>query len=262
MVDLKGGNVECVKLLLQKSENNSQKNELFTKDNNNEAPAFTAVIDGKPEVLDFMLQQMDSKTKEEFYGTRSSGPQGSYAPIAYIREKSKHGAISSKEHQQAFKVLVSHLNKDDSRLYTAWLYAAKHDDIEMGKTILGKATNEEVKQQLIGYQATHYSDGFHTALHECAERNSAKFLEWLLSIISEDNEMFTKTSYSGYTPLMVAASKTHMKCVTMMLNKLKNDRKRLNEILKLKDRDDNDIIRMCLLYSNHKNKVYFIFPLI
>merc|ERR1712113_906212 len=112
-----------------------------------------------------------------------------------------------------------------------WLFASRNDDIEMGELILSKASDDETKAKIINYQATHYTEGFHSAMHECCEYNTPNWLRWLLSIISDDNAMFTIKNFYGNTPLMICAEKCHIKCAKMILNKLKSNRQKMNEVL-------------------------------
>eukprot|EP01084_Bolivina_argentea_P081729 147967_1 len=242
----KGGNVDCIKLLISKCENDKQRKHLFAEDNGSRAPAFVAIMDGKVNAADFFLKQMDQDQKTKFYNTRVDNKD----PIKYLRDNGEE----SKEHIETLKVLVSHLKDDDDHLYTTWLFAAKMDDIEMGKLILSKASDEQVKNKIINFKAPHYSDLFNNAMHECCTKNTTKFLEWLLSIISDDNGLITGKNYYTKTPLMIASENCHAKCCKLILDKIKNNKKIKNELLKHKDAyQERDAIGF-VLNSSHKKK--------
>ena len=134
------------------------------------------------------------------------------------------------------------------------IYAAKNDDVELGKAILNKASSEEFKQSIIDYQATHYSDGFNTCLHQACTKGSIKFLKWILSIISEESPMFTIKNYYGLNPLMLTARYSNLKCAKLLLNKLKNNKKILNDVLKQKSGEDIDAVGVSFQEDSKKSR--------
>eukprot|EP01084_Bolivina_argentea_P059833 109299_1 len=259
-----GGSVECIQALLTKCEDQKQQNELFAEDNEHQTPGFCAVIEGNASAVDFLLKQMNANEKQTFYSTRNASGFDPIGTLSSSHETNYHTKIAegltvSKEQIATLKVLIHHLSHDDIHLYPLWLFSAKNDDIEMAKLILNKLSNNEIQAKLINYQATFWVDHFNSAMHECCQYNTPSFLEWLLSIITDDNPMFTIKNYGPrgmYTPLMICAERGHIKCAKIILNKLKNNRKKLNEVLKIEDANGYNAIEIALK-TDTKQKVKF-----
>ena len=243
----RSGNLEVLQLLLSKCDD-EQKDLIFSKNDRDEMPAYLAVTDGKKDVLKFMLEQMDSKQIEDFCNTRSKGNE--YDPIVNLPKRAMTGWYEeelSQDHIATFKVLINHIVSGDPRLFSAWLFAAHCNDIEMGKIILNKASDEKMKNKIINYQATHHTDDFATALHASCKKGSVQFLEWILTMIPHDSQMLKSKNYKGGdTPIMLCARKCSMKCARLLLQKMKGDKKMLQEVLKINDKDGTDVINVAL----------------
>ncbi len=110
-----GGNVDCIKLLISKCQNDKQRKQLFAEDNESRVPTFTAVIEGQVAAVDFFLKQMDGNQKTKFYQTRVDDS----GPVKYLVSQ---GDETTKDQLETLKVLISHLNEDDDHLYTTWLF--------------------------------------------------------------------------------------------------------------------------------------------
>eukprot|EP01084_Bolivina_argentea_P142409 250190_1 len=239
----KGGNIECIKLLLSKCENDKQRNELWEQDDNLESPLFDAVKNGKSECVEFLLGQINDTSRRKFFNTVSKTSRCD--PIRFLAVKTQ------KNHVETLKIAISHMDKDDLRLYEVFLFAARNDFVEIARLLVNtKNSNEFMKMKMINYQSTQSE----CAMHICAQENNLQFLEWLLTECECENTQFTFRNRSGKNPLMIAAYKGHIKCCKMILNKLNRNAKIKSKVLTTRDNSDCDSVQLAVMNSGKNNK--------
>eukprot|EP01083_Nonionella_stella_P151407 483661_1 len=237
-----GGNAKCIELLF-KYQNEEAQNPLYEQDYNFQIPVFHSILEGKAECADFVLSKMSNQQKEAFFTTRN---RGTHNPINYIDQLKQ-----SKEHIETLFVMVNHLPNDNMQLGAVWLFAARHNEIKLANSVLNKISNDDYRNKVINYQCSRQDQ---CAMHECCYNDNRTFLRFLLSIISEDNPQFTKKNSSGSTPLIVSASRCHITCCKLILNKIKHNTKLLHDVLKITDQTERNALQLALNSKNKNNE--------
>eukprot|EP01083_Nonionella_stella_P302970 1046824_1 len=241
-----GGNVDCLKLLISESDEKARA-ELWVPHTCAGFPLLDSVAAGSPECTEFLLRQMNDEQINEFFkwhGLRIP------TPIVYLTQRYK-----SEGHSETLKVMISYVTNDSkAELGCAFLYAARNDNIELGKFILTKASDRNQMLNIVNC-----TEGTTCALHACAENNSLNFLKYLFEIISADNSQFVmkqnnekQNEWYGYTGLMIAATKCNIKCCQLILDHLKYDGKLLNQVLKMKNNNHATALELASI-STYKN---------
>eukprot|EP01083_Nonionella_stella_P006032 17453_1 len=253
-----GGSLDCLKLLISECDKKQRAN-LWIKDYCFGMPIVGAIRAGSPECTSFLLCQMNDDQKQEFFG-ETHRSLGYLTPFVYLTRLHNINIIDSwmhltrwsKGHVETLKVLLSHVPNDHD-LGHVFLYAARNDDIELGKLILTKSSNETAMLNIVNMSQSS------CALHACAEYNSLDFLKYLFEIISADNSQFVmkqnnekQNEWYGYTGLMIAATKCNIKCCQLILDHLKYDGKLLNQVLKMKNNNHATALELASI-STYKN---------
>eukprot|EP01083_Nonionella_stella_P255556 876990_1 len=242
----KGGNIDCLKLLISQSDEESRA-KLWVPDVCGGFPVLDAVEAGSPECTEFLLRQMNDEQINEFFkwhGLRIP------TPIVYLTQRYK-----SEGHSETLKVMISYVTNDSkAELGCAFLYAARNDNIELGKFILTKASDRNQMLNIVNC-----TEGTTCALHACAENNSLNFLKYLFEIISVENPQFLMKKKrhrkaKGFSALMIAASQCNIKCCQMILNQLKIETSLLNKVLKMEDKEGATALELAAI-STYKNNV-------
>ena len=124
-------------------------------------------------------------------------------PIKKILNKKN----ATEGHRKTMRILVENINKTKHRsLGTVFLFAARNNDVKLGKLVLSKAKDEKMKKEIMNKKGDLSIDKDNVALHECAKIENLPFLEYLLSIIKDDSAQFMAKDIRQRSALMIAVN--------------------------------------------------------
>ena len=223
-----------------------QKKQLFEPDDNARTPCLETVTIGYPECCEWIMSKMNPDQKTQFMTQKDAEP---IKKILKMRLGVNEGNL------KIMRILVESINDTNGYdLGAVFLFAARNNDITLGKLVLSKAKDEQMKDQIVNKRGNTTRDKDNVALHECANIENLPFLEYLLTIIKDDSHQFVTKNRYHKSALMLAVMNQNVKGIRLIMDKIKKNIKFKNQMLAMKDLQVEDAMTKALLGPKRRRR--------